>query len=88
MRPAAHAIPASPKTMLVSPAQLFVLVCVMKPENCGTTLAPLHVGHFGSVFSRAELVMVSSNGFLQVSHTRSVASVLLPFPVLPLCLRP
>jgi hypothetical protein len=43
----------------------------MKPLNCGTTFVPLHVGHFGVVFSRSEIVIVSSKGFWHFSQRNS-----------------
>jgi hypothetical protein len=57
--------------ILASRRQLFFAVCAMKPLNCGTTFVPLHFGHVGFVFSRSEMVMVSSNGFLHFSHRNS-----------------
>jgi hypothetical protein len=51
--------------------QLFFPVCAMKPLNCGTTLVPLHVGHFTWAFSRAEMVMMSSKDFLHFSQRNS-----------------
>jgi hypothetical protein len=51
--------------------QLFFAVCAMNPLNCGTTLSPWHLGHVGFVFSRSEIVMMSSNGFLHVSQRNS-----------------
>jgi hypothetical protein len=50
----------------------------MKPPNCGTTLSPLHFGHVGFVFSRSEMVIVSSNGFLHVSQRNSYRGMRLP----------
>jgi len=40
--------------------QLFFDACAVKPINCGLTLVPLHVGHFGLAFSRSAMVMISS----------------------------
>jgi hypothetical protein len=54
-----------------SKAQLFFDVCAMKPANCWVTFVPLHVGHLGLAFSRSEMVMMSSKGFLHVSHMNS-----------------
>src|SRR6267378_1953241 len=52
-------------------AQLFFDVCAMKPPSCGRTFEPLHFGHFTSLFSRSETVMINSKGLLHFSHTNS-----------------
>ncbi len=55
----------------VSRVQLFFFLCAMKPENCGTTFVSAHAGRIGLVFSRSEIVIVSSNGFLHLSQRNS-----------------
>src|SRR5215471_8058353 len=69
LRPLVLGSPASRNVR--RPCQLFFLVCATKPENCATTFVPLHVGHFGLAFSRSEMVMISSNGFLHFSQRYS-----------------
>ena len=47
----------------------------MKPVSCGVTFVPLHVGHVGFAFSRSEMVMIRSNGFLHFSHMNSYRGI-------------
>jgi hypothetical protein len=51
--------------------QLFFDVCAMKLPSCGTTFVLLHFGHLTFAFSRSEMVMVSSKGFLHFWHRNS-----------------
>src|SRR5262245_23203575 len=51
----------------------------MKAPNCGATFVPLHAGHLTLAFSRSEMVMMSSNGFVHSSHINSyLGMVILP----------
>src|SRR5881296_996329 len=48
-------------SLLLGGVQLFFFVCAMK---CGTTFAPVHVGHVALPLSCSKLVMVNSTGSL------------------------
>src|SRR5262249_29027604 len=51
----------------------------MKAPSCGATFVRLHAGHLTLAFSRSEMVMMSSNGFLHSSHINSyLGMVILP----------
>src|SRR5262249_6104176 len=51
----------------------------MKAPSCGATFVPLHAGHVTLAFSRSEMVMMSSNGFVHSSHMNSyLGMVILP----------
>src|SRR5215831_18930909 len=51
----------------------------MKAPNCGATFVPLHAGHLTLAFSRSEMVMMISNGFVHSSHINSyLGMVILP----------
>src|SRR5215468_10967810 len=51
----------------------------MKAPSCGATFVPLHAGHVTLAFSRSEMVMMSSNGFVHSSHINSyLGMVILP----------
>ena len=43
----------------------------MKVPSCGVTFVLLHVGHLTMAFSLSEMLMVSSNGFVHLSHMNS-----------------
>src|SRR5262249_23309087 len=62
---------ASKNVSVPLPSHHFFFVCAMKPPSCGVTFVPLHVGHFGFVFSRSEMVTVSSKGLLHFSQRNS-----------------
>jgi len=61
--------------------QLFFEVWVMKGASCAVTFVLLHVGQLTLLFSRSEMVMVSSNGFRHFSQMNAYLGMAVTYPV-------